>query len=230
MVRKTYLSIDLDYWHKERSDAACRAFFLKVFRLNLPIIIVDSHERLLPYVEQSGANVLVNVDYHSDFIGFVSKVECEGKMKRQSPEDGTWINFVQWRTTGEVHWMYPERECYGSCQISNRSGRGACWVEPEENPFRKRTYNEWQTIKKSLGTDEIEWDTVVAVGVALSVDYLLRMSWHESTKELNLIPFSWTAKQLGVAERILENFDDIMEGSTWQTKVESISLPNPRVS
>lgn len=230
MDKRSYLSIDLDYWQKEKNDVACRVFFEKVFRLKLPILVVDSHERLLWHVNKSRADILYNVDYHSDFVGYKNKAE-EEKDRKRKPKDGTWINYVKWRRNGEVHWMYPEAKCYGSCQMSAQRGSGACWVEPSENPFRKSTRFDWKSARRSLGNSDVQWDTVVAVGLSISSNYLPILWWGDNFhSDLNVLSYHWTLEQLGLVERVLNSLGTNTEGSKWEMIVQTDELPKPVAS
>lgn len=219
MSRRSYLSIDLDYWSEEVDDTDSFYFFERVFDLGLPILVVESHEQLLDHVNKSGADTLYNVDYHSDFTGFENKNEAKTDMEEDA-EDGTWINYVDWRWEGTVHWMYPKEICYGSSQDSNRDGLGVCWTEPGQNPFKKSTYNQWKHIKKSVGYSEIDWDSIVTVGFAISA-YYLRGWWDERKNEKNLIPFRRVAEQLRIKNRIHDTIGSVTQGSSWKKTVKS---------
>ena len=226
-LRKAYLSIDLDYWQNEKTDRACRRFFERVFSLGLPITVVDSHERMLQDVNGSKANVLYHVDYHSDLTGYCSQLEAELEAKRK-PDDGTWINHVRWRRTGEVYWFYPSGKCYGTGQLystpmGRERGYGVCWRNAEENPFYKTTYNEWGQVHRSRGCADIDWSIVSGVGVALSADYLVRTFpvFSSMKKDLykNVKPFDWAVSKLEVRQRLIDSFANHTQGSKWITVV-----------
>lgn len=225
--RKAYLSIDLDYWQKEDTDKACRRFFEQVFSLGLPITVVDSHERMLQAVNKSKANVLYQVDYHSDFSGCESAFQAQREAK-EKPEDGTWINYVKWRKEGELYWFYPLPKCYGSMQVYKTPkgysrGSGVCWVNAEQNPFRKGTYKEWKTIQRARGHSGIDWSIIVGVGVSLSADYLVRIVsiYTGPKKDLhkNVKPFEWAVSKLGVRQRLINSFVSNTQGSKWMDVV-----------
>jgi hypothetical protein len=225
MEQKSYLSIDLDYWNDEYTDGACKSFFKKVFALGLPITIVDSHERLLYSVNSSGANVLYNVDFHSDFFGYRSRDEAKAEMGRKI-QDGTWVNHVRWRRKGSYFWMYPEARCYGNRESYQTNGGeyrgdGVCWVTEEENPFFPTTYNEWKSVKRLKGHRKIDWETIVSVGVAISRDYLTGNLYYAGGVEKCSI--QWAIDMLKIKKR-LNTGSMFTKGSKWVKVLEPVKV------
>lgn len=159
----SYLSIDLDYWMLHLNDTACVKFFNRIFSLGLPIQIVQSHEELLPHINENKADVLYNVDYHSDLFGFNNEEEPKTWLKENNPKDGTWGAYVDWRKDGHFVWIHPQSHCM-------EIGKGACWHNPKENPFRG-AFVEWNKVSNSLGKGRLNLDSVIAVGVAVSPEF-----------------------------------------------------------
>ena len=171
---KSYLSIDLDYWHKNQSENNVVSFFAKVLRLNLPILVVESHEVLLESIDNCESRVLYNVDFHSDFIGDKTKEGFEEQLKK-GIVDANWVNYVQWRQYGEYVWLHPVKECYHDKDFVDallQEGSGACWGTQEDNPF-ENAFHDWYHVRHHVGTSQIKWRTICGVGVSLSQDYLL---------------------------------------------------------
>jgi len=105
----TYLSIDVDYWqYKEYHKAKKQLENLLQHRRNIPTIVVMNHQQLLPYVNSSGADTLVNIDEHSDLCSRdVNSLDC-----------GSWVSFVKWRHSGRYMW-YRNRhnDSFGNCNL-----------------------------------------------------------------------------------------------------------------
>lgn len=104
----TYLSVDIDFWNN-LGDVDCCTWHDKKENLNIflekcyatstkyaiPLIAVMNHQQLLKFVDNSNANILLNIDEHSDLTrSNVTELNC-----------GTWISYVRWRNIGTYYWM-----------------------------------------------------------------------------------------------------------------------------
>jgi hypothetical protein len=91
---RTYLSIDIDFWNNlEAAERVLTKLLLR--RGDIPTIAVMNHQQLLPMVNESNADVLVNIDEHSDLCDTsVSRFEC-----------GSWVSYVKWRKNGKYVWL-----------------------------------------------------------------------------------------------------------------------------
>jgi hypothetical protein len=98
---------------------------------------------------------LVNVDYHSDLVDLHPNTALNF-------QEGTWVNFVDWRFDGTFIWRYPLSECLS---------RGAGYCHEHRNPFNEPNVARWDCIRKRLGLWGIPWKHVKAVGVSLSPDW-----------------------------------------------------------
>lgn len=164
---KVFLSIDLDYW-QEPTDKKCGQFFIELLKhcTNRPDIVlypVVSHEEMLPYVNHSGCNHLINMDWHSDI--------CEDKMINWDVSDGKmdinegiWVNWVDWRKDGKYTWVLPNRK---SC-FNNKDGGGLCHLR--RNPFRSNVTG-WKRIE-SKTRYKIPWSNVQKIGICMSYDWI----------------------------------------------------------
>jgi len=157
---KTYLSIDLDYWRNHTSPEACTRFFKAVWKTGLPVYTSFYHHHLLGHVNESGCRRLINVDYHSDLSDLVS-----GHVL--TFEEGTWVNFVDWRHKGEFIWRFP------STQICVNEEDGYCHAHT--NPFQHNVSG-WGTATKRVGVYGIPWRDITAIGVCLSPDWISKPS------------------------------------------------------
>lgn len=160
---KSYLSVDLDYWMLHMNDTSSVKFFNKLLSLGKPIRVVQSHEELLPQINESKADVLYNIDYHADIFGFVEKGEAKDWIKRNDPEDGTWGVYVDWRKHGSFCWMHPHHHCM-------EHGKGACWKDHRENPFNG-AFIEWKKAWNQVGRGGLDLSSVAEIGVAVSPDW-----------------------------------------------------------
>ncbi len=127
-MSKSYLSIDIDFWND--LNAAERSLSrLLLRRGDIPILAVMNHQQLLTHVNRSGANLLINVDEHSDLVDTTVKIfEC-----------GSWISYVEWRKDGEYLWVRNKRSAsYGSCnQLCNHWNEDSDWGSTK-SVFRKQ--------------------------------------------------------------------------------------------
>ncbi len=144
---KTYLSIDLDYFNGR--DESLVTFFDKVLRQYITPKIVRYHHELLPHIDASGCTKLINIDFHSDL--------CESCYELN---EGTWVNYVRWRTKGLYEWRYPVKEP----DESN-------YCHALINPFT--TESEWKEVKLKQGL-AISRRGIREIGVCLSPDWVQR--------------------------------------------------------
>jgi hypothetical protein len=114
----TYLSIDIDFWND--LDAAEKALSrLLIRRGSIPTRAVMNHQQLLQSINRSGADLLVNVDEHSDLADTdITIFEC-----------GTWVSYVKWRTQGSYLWIRNQRgTSHGSCNHGQKTwNMGSDW-------------------------------------------------------------------------------------------------------
>ena len=143
---RTYLSIDLDYW---RTSGTPDRFFRRVFNLGLPIFVCPFHEQLLPRINQSGCDRLINVDAHADIVDDPCPLE-----------EGTWANFVTWRHQGAFEWRY---------RSEDDLAEGYC--HGYENPFQVDCCG-WKRVTLKCGLGGIPWKAISSVGVCLSTAWL----------------------------------------------------------
>jgi hypothetical protein len=155
-----FLSIDLDYWAHGRKHQ-CDVFFKKVYALGLPIHAAYEHDHLLDVINSSQCTTLINVDFHSDLCD----TPAEG-WELSDLNEGTWGNFVSWRERGTFIWRYPSSLCL-------KPGNGYC--HNDVNPFEKPASG-WREARKRQGVAGIPWDSIKAVGVCLSPDWIGRTS------------------------------------------------------
>jgi len=141
---RVFLSIDLDYWGIEdegmtikNSDAKYAPKFIASLlkraddkKNPLPLYIVESHEEMLPIVNNNPSDELWNVDFHSDFSAWEAEKGKKSKDEKEKPVDGDWVNFVQWAKNGKYVWIPPCDQCY-----QGGYGKGVC--DPYWDPFLK---------------------------------------------------------------------------------------------
>jgi len=173
-MKKAYLSIDLDFWMNQTTPQRANEFFSKVFALDVPKLFVVEHEELIDDVDESNADILYNLDFHSDICS-------ENQIyKGESPEDGTWVNFVSWKKQGEYVWICPDIvECYDCAS-------GICHGEDEYDPFKYQTECAWRSIILTQKLKTIDWGAISHVGVCLSPCYSSIDSIKDITKKLGL--------------------------------------------
>jgi len=164
--RRVYLSIDLDYWGydfrpPEGTQEAATAFFNRVFALRLPIRVVRYHHLLIPHINASECNAVVNVDYHSD----LADNESADPADLPKLSEGTWANHVVFASGGSFEWRCPDHaKCYtyrgGTCHGTH-------------DPFVEYDYSPWrEKVRIREGLVRLPWRSIAAVGVSLSRRWL----------------------------------------------------------
>jgi hypothetical protein len=142
-----YLSLDLDYWQDEW---VFQELFDELVTLNLPTEMVIDHHHLLRHINTHKADILVNVDCHSDLA------ESGGKYGAPKLNDGTWGNHVRWRRKSTFVWLHPFTNCMKLCH---------CHVEA--NPFLEDC-SEWKMTIARHEIGRLPLDRVKAIGLAVS--------------------------------------------------------------
>ncbi|MEK6833164.1 MAG: hypothetical protein AABY32_03885 [Nanoarchaeota archaeon] len=162
MDKSVYLSIDLDFWSEYSSRKSSDRFFNKIINLDLPLLVVDSHEEIVDHVNTSGANILINMDSHSDIIGFYGL--DDKKEELSSREEYNWANHVSWRANGSFVWLYPTYYCY-----EDGTGIGTC-CDVEVDPFKINNTG-WKSISLCCGVNNIDFNSIRAVSISISKEY-----------------------------------------------------------
>lgn len=152
----TYLSIDLDYWCDELSPKAATRFFRRLFRLwSGQIMVALYHHHLVRHINRvKGLNAITSIDYHSDLTDELGDT--------LTLNEGNWANFVNFQGQGTFTWRYPSRECLNS-------STGYC--HRHDNPFEKNCTS-WARTRKKEGLAGISWQSIRAVGVCFSPEWL----------------------------------------------------------
>ena len=149
-----YLSIDLDYWMYHETDRGLWSFVNRALSLGVPTMAVQAHHWLLSHINKHPAHRLINVDFHDDIV-FRDEEGC-------AMSDGTWVSYVKWRGKGQFEWRYPCRDSLV---------RGVC--EPMGDVYNgSGSKTGWSRVTKKYGLRSIPWTDVLAVGIAVSADYL----------------------------------------------------------
>jgi hypothetical protein len=174
----TYLSVDLDYWDLAKTPYEAINMFRKLLGLGVPLSIVEQHDGLLEFANESGALKLINVDYHSDFANYVS----DEKLAEAIPNCGTWVDFVE--GLQEFEWRYPSRyKCFrlreGRCEYftcSNKRSSGGFWTTGRTTRGLR--------VSHTPGIKYLPYKNIVAAGVALSLGY-----WNNDMVEQDIMDF-----------------------------------------
>jgi hypothetical protein len=167
----TYLSVDLDFFNT-KPPADLVKFFYKVRNHYSRPVLVESHEDLVEHVNQNQPTMLINVDEHSDYLEFE---ELKEGLNRKC-HCGNWVNHV--KGVQSYRWLAPNKDVTSFRQIMNNGvevylskGRGR---GDNVEEFYTRKGNKQRHIPDAkiwYGLSRINWDTVSAIGVAISSDY-----------------------------------------------------------
>jgi len=159
MKQKIYLSVDLDYWCcGDTVWTGAIRMMDKLIKLGMPIIMVADHGKMLEHINQHPADLLINVDAHSDIwdYGYTDKnIDCSN-----------WANYVGWQRYKEYLWLHPHR--------TGVWDRGYCHGD-QPSPFvkRNRPKHAWANARHRCGLPtKQQFKSVVAVGIAISEDWL----------------------------------------------------------
>lgn len=170
---KTFLSVDLDYWNEVDNGISRMVKYLKsIHASNIPVVLVKDHDEMLPFVDQSEANFLINLDYHSDLADLCIKDE-KPVLENREFNCGTWINWVKCRNKGRFLWIHPHKDCYirSHCKWDSRGG-GRCDVD--KNPFTTEFDTGWKEAKHRTGPPPkvSGISGLVMIGLCISPDYI----------------------------------------------------------
>lgn len=120
----THITIDLDYqfidnynyFYKLTKDEEF-INFIKMFLISgKEHIVVDSHHKIVPFLNTRSIDKIINVDYHSDIV-HEDSLDSYGLKTKTRFNEGTWANFVDDRKQMDFIWRYPNKEYikYGIC-------------------------------------------------------------------------------------------------------------------
>jgi len=151
-----HLTIDLDYF-----DTKCylmvdegMEFLERVFEMFSPSIFKNHHE-ILPYINCTKYDRIINVDFHSDIADEpVKDLNC-----------GTWANFYKYKEDAVFEWRCPNRKIcledgYGRCDSDSFS----CKSLDRSNLGYKKVY-----IRE--GIDRISYNKIKDTSIVLSPEY-----------------------------------------------------------
>lgn len=169
---KIYLSIDLDYWNRGPKCFGHMRKFLTEALGYVPksrINVIDSHENMIPFINESGCDELINMDWHSDISN-----RFDPDFKDQEGWNmlncGTWVTYIKWKGNGKYTWIHPYAAKY-------RDRRGYCHLPlgRKNNPFNNASVSGWKvTVQKHHQAPEriIPWSFVHGIGIAFSYDWI----------------------------------------------------------
>lgn len=123
---KTFLSIDIDFWnyltHAPEIALENLNNLYKHCRTNsVPLTAVCNHNQMLPVVNRSDTNQLINIDYHSDLTtNNVDNLNC-----------GTWVSYVKQRKQSKYKWLHRSHADDGECNGDYPIFKGCMTIERE---------------------------------------------------------------------------------------------------
>jgi hypothetical protein len=154
---KNYLSIDLDFWNLYGANG-CKDFLGKVKDSNIPVQIVDSHEDLLPLINEDKYDKILNIDYHSDIANNYEDGVCDLNC-------GTWANHIRHRK--DFLWLHP---------VSLDFWDALCHSPQDDDysPFVHPDIADYEVVKKLPVRQIPSWvfNDVASIGIAMSYIWL----------------------------------------------------------
>ena len=118
---KTLLTIDLDFWLDSYQKKETDKFFRKIRKMNVNIESVVYHHEILLNLKDNHFDKVINMDYHSDIANFNAD-NCSSKEFNRSFNEGTWVNYVEFRDKCDYIWLHSHSEssfCHGVCDPEN---------------------------------------------------------------------------------------------------------------
>lgn len=177
-VKRIYVSIDMDFWNGLQSDVAenyLRALLQIARPRRIPIHMVYNHQQLTRHVDRSRANVLINIDQHSDLCGTDIQVfSC-----------GSWVAYVRNRQNMLYRWVHRHHVYQGECNGSDHPIFTTRTIHREYTDFKKierRRVTRAPRIHTYI-------DNCVGIGICLSPSYTdenFRDVWWEIVHEFKL--------------------------------------------
>lgn len=165
-TQTAYVSIDIDYWaNPEKAFNSLRDFFCALYQkkydkhplwqTSCPTIAVMNHQQMLPHVNSRKADVLVNVDTHSDICdeAGLNYLNC-----------GTWVSYVKWRKKSDYLWIRSNEVFMGSCNHGLNWKEGHGWKSART--LRK--------VEKIDLMQILDGYNITGVGICMSPQYIAK--------------------------------------------------------
>lgn len=180
---KSFLSLDIDYWNHCSSGDPDREFVRFIQKVPLEKFhIFESHEQILPLINEQKYDCVYNLDSHSDICGFGNEIEERIYLHLNKAEDGSWASHVEWRDSGEYIWVVPTRARY--------EGHGKCEPDVKLDPFRasvKKKYKSWKDVTYRIGYKSVDFHTLNEGCIVLSPAWVSPIeSFHSLFKRLKV--------------------------------------------
>lgn len=179
--KRIFLSIDIDFYSFDKKGYRNRNNDFSILaNCKNPIKCYTNHNHMLPYINSSQYDELINIDAHNDLALF-----DEHNIKNTTHVDiGTWVDFVKWRKTGKYTWIHPYKTNknlihYGDC--SGNTLQEIC--NDYTNIKLNSNYKKYKSHVKSHGWNEIVFTNKrislrsllqkneVTIGLCLSPEY-----------------------------------------------------------
>jgi len=168
-----YLSVDIDYYQDpKKAFNALQGFYVALYKGKLkglkgtwvkpfPVVAVQNHQQMLRHANNHSADILINIDQHSD-------VAAETEIKELNC--GTWVSFVKWRKQASYLWVRSGPVWIGNCNGNNVDGYENRWNQGHG----------WKSAKSTLRSEKLDLCklvkgyTLTGVGLCMSPDYIDR--------------------------------------------------------
>jgi len=174
---RTYLSIDLDYFHcagftpidEDLVNKRFDVFIDWIVSLNMKPKFVESHEQLLDHINETSPDKILHIDTHSD-IAFTDPRGNSPKLN-----DGTFMFFVEGKRNIEYEWRLPDRvHC-----IRNKAG--ICDCEGWPTVKMRKQDSGWKKLSYKAGLSGIKNHEIASIGFAFSPEWTHFNKFEESS-------------------------------------------------
>lgn len=149
-----HLSVDLDYFNNSKIGVSS-SFWKKIKRSKKPIWIFYEHQDIIPFINKTKYEKIINIDWHDDIV------ESDDLFLL---EDYNWANYYKYQKNSIYEWRYPFKKNFTEIGI---------WREGRCTDVDVWKYNltEWKKIKHGEGIRGINFNDVKDISVVLSNRY-----------------------------------------------------------
>lgn len=156
--RSVAVTVDLDYWwcgkRVRNWKRSLRDTLFSLFDKNdyKPIQLYQDHHHVLPDLNKTTHDHLINIDYHDDIMANTRKLP-----RKEDLNCGTWVSYVKWRRKANYTWLKPSDH-----NFSREEGR-CC----DDNIWEDTSLTDWKNVNTFNGLaylDEVLTDDSVRLG------------------------------------------------------------------
>jgi len=160
----TALSIDLDFFNVDYKCKNLQNTMERIVKLKVPLLVVNSHEKMTGFINRFKFNTLINMDEHSDMV----EKHCDKK------HCGSWVNFVNHDNQKRNYvWLVSQWKLASDKGVQCSHDTGRCDITEGFYTEKMSKLRPWHNARVTTAQSVIRWHEIVCVGIALSTEYTL---------------------------------------------------------